>query len=371
MMLNLSIFSPTIFGWSLSTIIPIRPSELLLTINDCVSSFGDVKTLTLTKTNQKGKHRKYRDYSVNDFDTAYRLQTIHMSNELYNLITRYKRLVDENETDRKYLLSKVSFNTWTKGSGRVIKGSNQEKYVTYTNLKRNIYTFYSEVLEHNYGIRLIDTETCVKGKMLFKAMDTRHFAIMNMVLMGFEPPAIMELSGHTDMLSATNYYSHIKEYANCYAISLARKKALKRLPTSNRTILEVNSNKILSNIKSVSYHTNKHNNKFALLNNNYVVVSGGLCTYIGKDFLPCLRCDGIHERCEFFISDDKSNTGIIDIINNLDREIEVQVNTLLKLVSTKRKIENFEDLYGVTINKIFAESNAKADILSNFVDSSL
>lgn len=360
-------FFPTIFWWSLSTIIPIRPTELLLTINDCVASHGDTKTLTISRTNQKGHHRKYRYYSVNDFDTAYRLQTVHISDHLYNLINRYKALVDATDTNRRFLLSKVSFQKWCLGSHRTDPKSKHAKYITYSNLKHNITTFYLQVLEKNYGIQLIDSENSARGKMLFKAMDTRHFAIMNMVLMGFEPPAIMELAGHTDMLSATSYYSHIKEYANCYAISLARKKALNKLPTGSKTILESDNNKILSNIKGTTYNTKKHSNKLALLNNKYVEVSSGFCTYTGKDFAPCLKCDGVHERCEFFISDDKLNTGVLKTVNDIDREIEIQVITLLKLVSTRRKIENFEDLYGVTINKIFTGSNTKADIFSNFV----
>ena len=52
--------------------------------------------------------------------------------------------------------------------------------------------------------------------------DTRHFAIINMFLQGFNVLSIARLAGQTTIQHASNYYSHAKLFAQSYVYRLTQ-----------------------------------------------------------------------------------------------------------------------------------------------------
>src|SRR5699024_8171574 len=75
--------------------------------------------------------------------------------------------------------------------------------------------FYEEIVEGTYG--KYDLER-------IKSADTRHFAIINMALQGFNMLSIARMAGHDEIRSQYSYYSHAEHFAQSYIYKLAQKK---------------------------------------------------------------------------------------------------------------------------------------------------
>lgn len=359
---NFEKYFPTLFWWELSTVIPIRTTELTLTVKDCLGTKNGKPTLKVSRTKLKGiRGIEKRKILVSNFHSAYYIQELIINDSFKKLIERYISLTETVEPDRMFLLSKKSYRNLNMGyQPRFDTKCNS--YITSVNLRKNVQGFYDNIIHKQYGVGLIDSDSddYTNGALL-KCMDTRHFAIMNMVLMGYEPATIMELSGHTDITSSYNYYAHVEEYISCYTISLCKNVALNKHRDKSQLILDVNFKNIEANVR------NRHLAKLAVLNKDYIPVTNGYCMYTKNDHVPCIKHNGLHARCEYFIDATTENTETINELNEIDRRIEVQAKTLRQLVTTRRKMENFQEVYGVTINQILREANVKAGILSNYV----
>ncbi|KOS04327.1 hypothetical protein AM598_01565, partial [Paenibacillus polymyxa] len=79
-------------------------------------------------------------------------------------------------------------------------------------LQRLIDDFYNEIIQDES----VDRVTCG---------DTRHFAIMNMFLQGFNMLSIARMAGHDTLGVQQNYYSHIDHYIQSQVYLMAQEKS--------------------------------------------------------------------------------------------------------------------------------------------------
>lgn len=365
-------FFPTILWWKLSTIIPLRSSEILAMIKDClIYEKGEYK-IKLSRSRLKGKNdgRGIKTLFTHTFEECYRLQEIKISTELAELIRRYNNIVDSFDANRQFLLSKKSIaRYWPFEYAKTTTLEGNKGNFIYSNYLRNIDCFYEEILHGKYGLKIIQEKTnraLNAGEIQkFNPMDTRHFAIINMALMGFEPITIKEISGHESVQSSYHYYNHVEEYVQCYIVSMAKREALKSDVAEEVLVLNTNYSALQN--KSIG----KYAKRRSLIAKDYKVVDGGYCTYKKDDYAPCFPIDGNHKECKYFIPNQKSTSSLVEELNKIDREIASDVQVLKQLVEDHKKILDFSNQYMLKINDIRNKANNKAKIIARYIPLSI
>lgn len=355
-------FFPTVFWWKLSTIIPIRASELVATIKDCLRCENGENKLILSRSLLKGHERQSFNHS---FEECYRLKEVKISSEIVDLIRKYNNIVDVYDQERKFLFSKkAAVKFWPTMLSLTLLEGNKDMF-TYTNLRLNMDAFYDEILNEKYGLNVFEEKVnheLDEGEVQkFNIMDTRHFAIINMVLMGFEPVTIKELAGHTNINSSFHYFAHVEEFVQCYVISTAKRKALKSEMVERNLIL----NTAYASLERE--HINKHTKKFRLSNKKYKVVDGGFCVYQENDYVPCYGVDGEHKRCKYFVPGINQVSKLVEELEVMDLELAAQAEILRTLVKNHKKTVEFSNKYIATVNNIRNKATNKAEVIANYL----
>lgn len=152
-------------------------------------------------------------------DSPFRIEvtnTIQINREMYSLIMEYVQFIKDSGIKTEYLLPYdlyVNYLPFPKKSTRQRKGTKNRMKDKY--LQRIIDDFYLE---------------CVKDNSLEQVScgDTRHFAIMNMFLQGFNMLSIARMAGHDDLDTQFNYFSHMDHYIESKVYMLSQKKFAQR-----------------------------------------------------------------------------------------------------------------------------------------------
>jgi len=192
------IYFPLYFWWKLTAILPLRPTELLLTPRNCLRG----RVLSVRRTHLKGKGGRV-NYSI---DSDYDLHEYEISDHLAAELRAYLDATDNlkpNEIDT--LL--VPVNSF---SGRVSDGSS--RYYTYSRLRMCLFHFYDEAVVPS-GADIGD----------IKLGDTRHLAMINLIISGGSPTACRELAGHADIGVSSHYYTNISNLVECATLEHLRK----------------------------------------------------------------------------------------------------------------------------------------------------
>ena len=184
------VYFPLYFWWKLTAILPLRPTELLLTPQDCING----QMLTVRRTRLKGSGGRV-DYSIGgDYDLHEYVVPEYLAAELKVYINATNGL-RANEIDT-LLVPAASF------SGGVSAGSS--RYYTYSRLRMCLLNFYDEVVAPSG----IDIGNITLG-------DTRHLAMVNLIISGGSPTVCRELAGHADIGVSSHYYSNISNLVEC------------------------------------------------------------------------------------------------------------------------------------------------------------
>lgn len=138
--------------------------------------------------------------------------TVQIDKETFEIISCYIQFIDDNKIETEYLFPYnlyVKFLPKPKGSSGQRKGKKNRLIDKY--LQRILDDFYTQVIQ-NESLEKINLG------------DTRHFAIMNMFLQGFNMLSIARMAGHDNLEMQFNYYSHIDHYVQSQVYLLAQKK---------------------------------------------------------------------------------------------------------------------------------------------------
>ncbi len=143
--------------------------------------------------------------SVYDVDPV---QKIQVNEHIYKLIQKFVNELLQAEIFTEYLFSQEYYDL------RSNYGKTRKTVVNRLHLdqfRSILKKFQKEVVEEKYKIDM--TKTIVPSH-------TRHFAIINLFLQGFNLVSIAELAGHNDLNSPANYYNHAKNYVESYTYLL-------------------------------------------------------------------------------------------------------------------------------------------------------
>ncbi|WP_324729454.1 hypothetical protein VO178_02460 [Lysinibacillus fusiformis] len=363
-------YYPIKIWWEISMIIPIRTTELALTPYDCIKEKENNYYLQVRRTQLKGNAGKKKvSHSI---ENDYRLQEIRINKRLYQLIDRYRQIVDdydqmyyydENEiipTKRKFLFSYRSYfkyleNKLTKYRiGNMVKQTGKE-YFSAGSLHRLLDNFFIEIVSGKYNYEVIskleNKEELEPNQIeLVNPMDTRHFAFINMVLNDIEPLFLKKLGGHDAIDSSIHYFSHIDNFIKCFTYSTA-----KRL---------VNNKKVNSKKSELDFY-NKYKNTSKIPIQTYRNVKNGRCISQQSltELMDCRRVNNNCLICSFF--QPKNTQVYIEKIKENEDRIETEITNLKHLIEAFKRAKNFNEEFMQKINIIKGYANQNAGLISN------
>lgn len=191
-------YFPVYLWWNLTAVLPLRPTEFLLTPRDCLD--GHVLTIRRTKLKGSGGRVNYRvaqDYTLNKYE---------ITSALAAEITNYLALTEHMpETELDTLLRlEPHYNRLRMGPGK------RNRYYTYNHIRTCLTAFLAEAADSD-GIESINLG------------DTRHLAMANLIISGGSPTICKELAGHSNIEISSHYYTNISNLVECVTVGRFRR----------------------------------------------------------------------------------------------------------------------------------------------------
>jgi len=196
-------YLPIMIWWLLTNILPMRPSEFLSLKKDCLEFDANRNSpyrirIPRIKNNINSSNSK-------DFQDI-----IDIDEKAYRFIEEAIQQLSVIDSKSEYLFPVELLLAFRK-----VKMSKKNERINrrdFDLLKKN---FYETVVEDIYGKYGLDR---------IKSGDTRHFAIINMALQGFNMLSIARMAGHGEIRSQESYYSHAEHFSQSYVYRMAQKR---------------------------------------------------------------------------------------------------------------------------------------------------
>lgn len=193
---------PLYLWWTLTAILPLRTTEFLLTPRDCLSVCNGRNMIALRRTLQKGGNRKLSYRIDKDYETV-----------------RYM-IPDKMAGDITWYLENTSGMKATSLSTLFVQEPHYIRFGMKPNTVLGYYTYgnLSTCLRHfQDGVMGVDAESKIR------LGDTRHLAMISLILSGGSPLICKELAGHEDINISSHYYSNISSFIECATFEARRK----------------------------------------------------------------------------------------------------------------------------------------------------
>lgn len=182
-------YLPIIFWWKLSAIIPMRPIEFIrLKKEGCFKKEGNYY-ITI-------KREKVFGFEKKALGTK-KIQTLEINEEIFNLA---QECINQLNNNGKYILSVEALAEYK----TVIFSKIKYELIDYHRFYILLDEFYSEVIEAIYGFKSVKRKDLLlvndnnDNRILTRVLlgDTRHLAILNLVIQGYNPLTIKHIAGH-------------------------------------------------------------------------------------------------------------------------------------------------------------------------------
>lgn len=204
-------FFPLRLWWTLTSILPLRPTEFLLIPRQCVECKENKWILTIRRTMLKGGYRK-KAYRI---DEDYELKKYVITQDMAKEILEYIDLTKD--------MCQSKINTlFVQKPHNVLVGQNimnKNRYYSYANLSTCLKKFQEQYM------KIHKDKNC-----LINLGDTRHIAMINLIISGGSPTICKELAGHSNINISSHYYSNISNFIEC-ATYEAYKKSISNSAT--------------------------------------------------------------------------------------------------------------------------------------------
>lgn len=199
------LYFPIFLWWCLTSILPLRVTEFLLTPRDCLVRKDNAWMVRVRRTKLKTKNGQAKHSIASDYEVLeYPIQD--------DLAKEIQAYIDATEADYNSDIDTV-FSKQTQW--RLINPSQSvNTHYTTSNLGHLLDRFYSEILQKKYNIAVVDQDSHPGANEInrIRLGDTRHVAIINLMVSGSSLVACKELARHFDVYSAQSYYSNIKSF---------------------------------------------------------------------------------------------------------------------------------------------------------------
>lgn len=349
-------FYPLILWWMITTCIPMRPVEFTrIKKEDCYEKGGKYY-IKITRA----KPHSYLDKALG----LRKEQTLRINKEIYQMVQEY---TSHEKHSGDYLLSAEMLNALSGNH----KKSNYELISKYS-LRTLLEKFYKDVIFEKFGYASVNKNEVVdlenryvektSGNMIVRLLlgDTRHLAIINLVLSGYNPLTIKELSGHDDINSHMHYYSHIQQFIDSKTIVLS---------DSIRTELK----ELEVNYRPHGKNMNRRLEKFTAMvmaeDESVLYIDGGWCRrYKNMVHLFPKLCLSRCNSCNSHIKDIKNMD--IDYIERESKETQAEIQIQLDIMkfysdgTTKNRIMDKQTgIFNAESNRLLKTASKKLDSL--------
>jgi len=197
-------YFPMYFWWTLTAILPLRPTEFLLIPRMCTEKKNGENILTIRRTNLKGGKKKIC-YSING---DYRLMKYSVPDSMAAELKEYI-----NATVKMPLSKLGTLFVQEPHYSHIGKSApNSSSYYSYQNLSYCLKRF-------QYDIMKIEED-----KNRINLGDTRHLAMISLIASGGSPVICKELAGHSDINISSHYYSNISRFVECATYEMYRRQ---------------------------------------------------------------------------------------------------------------------------------------------------
>ncbi|MDQ0228866.1 hypothetical protein [Metabacillus malikii] len=225
-------FFPIYLWWNLSNKIPLRPFELCGIKRDGLKEKNNQFHIKLPRSNKKGSKKR----NVNRIQL---IDTVKISNDLGKAIQAYidnTKKYGESETLLSSKANKQTYEAVFNRTNAKVK-LNDSKY-SLVNLYQDIDRFYELVIEKKFGLTVRPRETFDESTQILndhydftykiRPGDTRHFAFINLMKLGYNPVEIARLGGHLKLNSQYHYHSHEQFLIDIEILQLMNKFSYKK-----------------------------------------------------------------------------------------------------------------------------------------------
>jgi hypothetical protein len=196
-------FFPLYFWWNLTAILPLRPTEFLLTPRKCLETKNGEAVLTIRRTTLKGRQSKVK-HNIND---DYELVKYSVTEKIAEEISKYIRTTDSFPLSALNTLFVPEAHYFL--LGRISPPTSV--YYSYQNLSHCLRKFQDDIMKIN------------SDKDRVNLGDTRHLAMINLIVSGGSPVICKELAGHEDINISSHYYTNISKFIECATYEMYQK----------------------------------------------------------------------------------------------------------------------------------------------------
>ncbi|GFI15215.1 hypothetical protein IMSAGC009_00371 [Lachnospiraceae bacterium] len=321
-------YYPVLVWWKLSSIIPLRPGEVYQLPKDCIYEKNGKFYIHIERIKNKSVRKKYSSLIIKDFE---------IREDVYSIIRNYIDYISEFD-DTKYLFSIGSLR---RTAGLRAKDEDVER-LTHITMQTIYKHFKKEIIEQEYGYHMVplgqkENENDIEE---VKMGDVRHLAIINLMMMGYNPLYIMELAGHHKLNTQIGYYNHVDTFA-----------------TAKSHVLKDMMKKTENNLDFKDYGSGDYVLQKKLLGASYydlpLVFDGkGRCR--SKNFpYECVYTECIF--CPHFIPDRNLSREYYDALKeengkNLET-LQMELKLLMQDYTDNKRFEKVGKEIGVTLNK--------------------
>ena len=199
-------YFPVYLWWRLTAVLPLRVTEFLMTPAKCLNkSRKGTPMLTVRRTRLKGGFRGVT-YKISG---DYRMDTYPVSEQVASAVRWYRKKtagMKRPAIDLLFCRQAVFLH-----NSSPTDCTSLESPYCYHDLKNTLDLFYVEELGG-------------KGIGRINLGDTRHIAMMNLIISGGSPSMCMELAGHEDINVSSHYYANMSNLVECATYELFRRK---------------------------------------------------------------------------------------------------------------------------------------------------
>lgn len=211
-------YYPVLLWWKLTTIIPLRPLEFVRIKRDCLFE-KDEKHYIKIKREKNISHRvKYNVPIMTEFE---------LNKDIFDFINTFVNYANSIDSD-EYLISQKIYLS-------VLDTKYRKKHIfSYDDFSYLYDKFLSEIIEGIYHIKVKPLGEKIHENEMEKVKlgDSRHLAIINMMMQGVNPLQIMQLAGHHSLEAQMGYYNHVDKFMTSKTYVLSKTLSDKSFMTS-------------------------------------------------------------------------------------------------------------------------------------------
>lgn len=385
-------YFPIILWWKITSVIPQRVTEFTIIRYECTKFINGKYKLILMRANSKG--RKAEAPYNQSIDGRYIPDEIEINKEIYDLIHEYKLIVDkydhihnfygENTVQngiRPFLLSCRSYISCLSKSANLALNAYIKDVFKRRHLDALIQQFFLKICSgesYNHNLEIIEKLTLTEHNNLNKPnanlnkellpyqleriqlMDTRHFAIINMLLSDLPLVVVKILAGHKDINTTFGYFNHLDVFVNNYTYHLAKKRSINSLDwnTFNSTIKQTPDAKVTYFLPKI--HSGELHGK--------LLDDGGWCIYKENDCNPCKKFNyTCTAGCGYYIPDSNNTQGISESIAHNRDMIDSAIMVIKEVIKDRKTIKNYESRIKSEVNKIRSCVEQNSEIIAEHI----